>query len=297
MKKTNFLDINLMVPWQNNKEIVFNEAMLKLDAFSFHIAVDEIVSSAPDEVDTASRYIISNGENKNSICYSLSKAKDWKFLKPKNNMIAFVKSESAFFIFLGSWTRMLIRGNQKVVEEDSQILDSSSQDKVQGALTDIEELKVCIEKIKQDLEIVSKAKSKVVLKTDVANADAMNEESDNIESYNQDLHLFQSVGSKNPIKKLSDKKSIYCLHVEGNIAIDFENSKSIVTILIKAEKGYKIEWRGGTFFWEPGLIYDRAQDKSISVLQFFKTSEGFITCAQHLRMGKKNGFWDSNLSI
>jgi hypothetical protein len=92
--------IDLMIPSQINKDVIFNEAIIKLDSFC-NIAAESFILELPLEIIPGILYILSEGPNKHSICYSPSKASGWKIQKPTRNMIYYIKSESNFFCFNG----------------------------------------------------------------------------------------------------------------------------------------------------------------------------------------------------
>ena len=97
---TNNYGIELMIPSQVNKDVIFNEAISKLDGFC-NMVIVSFIDSLPLELTIRSLHIISNGIDKNSICYCPSNASGWKLLKPTPNMIFYVKSERNFFCFNG----------------------------------------------------------------------------------------------------------------------------------------------------------------------------------------------------
>ncbi len=98
--QTNNYGIDLMIPSQVNKDVIFNESIIKLDSFC-NIAVNSFEPNIPEELRVGEMQIISEGENKNSICYCPSKASGWKLLKPTKNMIFYIKQERNFFCFNG----------------------------------------------------------------------------------------------------------------------------------------------------------------------------------------------------
>ncbi|RTK92641.1 MAG: hypothetical protein EKK61_03395 [Rickettsiales bacterium] len=97
--KTNNLNIEMMVPSQLNKDIIFNESMLKLDCFS-NLGVTGFIDSLSEDIDVNEKYIIKYGEHKNKICYRSSEFKPISFLEPKKGMIIYIPDQ-AFFCFDG----------------------------------------------------------------------------------------------------------------------------------------------------------------------------------------------------
>ena len=92
--------IDLMIPSQINKDVIFNEAISKIDNFC-NIAIHSFITDRPREQNIGSIHIISGGDNKNSICYCPSKASGWKIQQPVQNMIFFVITERRFVYFNG----------------------------------------------------------------------------------------------------------------------------------------------------------------------------------------------------
>lgn len=102
--KTNNLSIELMVPSQLNKDIIFNESMLKLDCFS-NLGITGFIDSVDEDITVNEKYIIKYGEHQNKICYRASEIKPVSFLEPKKNMIVYVLDQ-AFFCFDGfNWKK------------------------------------------------------------------------------------------------------------------------------------------------------------------------------------------------
>jgi hypothetical protein len=100
--RTNNYGIDLMIPSAVSKDVIFNEAVSKFDSFC-NIAVEDFIIELPLEVIPGVIYILSEGPNKNSICYSPSKASGWKRQNPIRNMIFYIKSERNFFCFNGEY--------------------------------------------------------------------------------------------------------------------------------------------------------------------------------------------------
>jgi hypothetical protein len=87
-----------MTPMQTNKEIVFNEAILKLDGFC-NAVIKSFVAEIPSQYEIGDKYILSEGENRNNICYIFAEASGWQQLQPKKGMIFFCEQlgETIFF--------------------------------------------------------------------------------------------------------------------------------------------------------------------------------------------------------
>ncbi|MEY3197357.1 MAG: hypothetical protein RLZZ59_728 [Pseudomonadota bacterium] len=103
---TNNYSMDLMTPSQPNKDVVFNEAITKLDSFC-GIVVSSFEGSVPASITIGAVHIISSGSDKYKICYCPSAASGWRIQEPKEGMIFFVKSENGFFCFNGaSWEKV-----------------------------------------------------------------------------------------------------------------------------------------------------------------------------------------------
>ena len=92
MKTFNY-GIDLMLPMQTDKEIIFNEAQIKFDVFC-NMSVMEIVDQLPSACNAGDKYIL-----KNQIAYCASASKSWQYLIPQDGMIIFLKSKRSFLIY------------------------------------------------------------------------------------------------------------------------------------------------------------------------------------------------------
>lgn len=99
MQTTNY-GIDLMLPSQANKDVVFNEAITKIDAFC-NFAINSFEGKVPAKLNVGAMHIVCEGSHAMSICYCPSEAAGWKIQKPKKGMIFFVRSENKLFYFDG----------------------------------------------------------------------------------------------------------------------------------------------------------------------------------------------------
>lgn len=97
---TNNYGIDLMLPFQANKDVLFNEAIVKFDSFC-NFAITSFIDKIPSKLTVGSMHIITDGEYKMSICYCPSEACGWKIQAAKKGMVFFVQSENRFFHFEG----------------------------------------------------------------------------------------------------------------------------------------------------------------------------------------------------
>jgi hypothetical protein len=89
-----------MVPSQINKEIVFNEAILKLDGFC-NASIKGFTDTIPSSGATGDKYILKTGEHQNYICYFFAETSGWQLLSPKQGMIFFCEQLKQFIYFDG----------------------------------------------------------------------------------------------------------------------------------------------------------------------------------------------------
>ncbi len=97
MKTTNF-SMDLMVPSQSNKDIVFNEALLKIDSF-MNFSVVDFIDYKPEQLKNGEKFIISSGEHKDKICYKPLNSKVVLLQEPKLGMVVFIIKTRCFLIF------------------------------------------------------------------------------------------------------------------------------------------------------------------------------------------------------
>lgn len=99
-------NIKFMTPQQLNKDLVFNEAILKLDGFCSH-AIKGFVDAVPQEFVIGDKYIINQGQMKNNICYIFSQSSGWQFLSPKEGMVFFCSELGQMILFDGQeWQKI-----------------------------------------------------------------------------------------------------------------------------------------------------------------------------------------------
>ena len=96
--KTHNFKLDLMVPMQTDKEVIFNESLSVLDEFC-NTSVICFASESPAKANPHQKYIIDSGSNKNSICFCVDESKNWQFLPPFQGMVIFIQKNNDFFIF------------------------------------------------------------------------------------------------------------------------------------------------------------------------------------------------------
>lgn len=96
--KTPFYEIDLMIPLQLNKDVVFNESLLKLDSL-INPCVKDFLPQMPELLNVGDKFIITQGDDKNKICYRPSEAKQIAIYQPKDGMITYVFNKKSFYVF------------------------------------------------------------------------------------------------------------------------------------------------------------------------------------------------------
>ena len=110
--ETNNFAINLMIPGQAEKDVVFNESILLIDQF-LNNSVNGFTPDIPESLKVGEKLIISDGKRKNQICFLSHDSKEIEFLKAKDNTIVFAKEQKCFFLFdTDSWVKINLGSGQ-----------------------------------------------------------------------------------------------------------------------------------------------------------------------------------------
>lgn len=120
--KTHHYNIDLMVPMQTDKEILFNEAQVKIDSFC-NASVRGFIAHAPDTAPVVGdKYILSAGTNSGYICYCANLSKGWQMLEPQIGMIIFVCEANSFFIFNNDnkWLKVIGANREDAAQYEAQ---------------------------------------------------------------------------------------------------------------------------------------------------------------------------------
>lgn len=94
--QTKQLNIELMNDNQANKELIFNEAMIKLDSLS-NIAINDFAYEK--DISDDQNYILLDEENKNKISFKNINSDKRQHFIPNNIFIVFVLKKEKFYIF------------------------------------------------------------------------------------------------------------------------------------------------------------------------------------------------------
>ncbi|MGC0372019.1 MAG: hypothetical protein DGJ47_000723 [Rickettsiaceae bacterium] len=99
--KTSNLNLNLMIPSQVNKDITYNESMLKLDCFANN-SINGFITEKPSNLEVGEKYILLSGEDKNIIYYRSHESKNILEHKPSKGMTMFLINKNKFIFFNGN---------------------------------------------------------------------------------------------------------------------------------------------------------------------------------------------------
>lgn len=105
--------LELMVPNQYNKDITYNESILKIDQF-LNFSVIAIIEKLPEKLDVGEKYILSEGDYKNYIAYLPHESKKVQYLEPQNGMVVFCLKNNSFLSYNNNkWNEATTTSNSK----------------------------------------------------------------------------------------------------------------------------------------------------------------------------------------
>lgn len=109
--KTKTYNLELILPDQLNKEVFFNENLGVIDSFCNN-SIEAFVPSAPASTHKDKKFIITQGEHRNKICYATFPNKDWRYLTPTIGMTFFCYEQKNFTYFNGSeWIMQVVKSD------------------------------------------------------------------------------------------------------------------------------------------------------------------------------------------
>ena len=97
--KTTCFSMDLMVPGQINKDVTFNESLLKIDSF-LNFTVNGFIEDIPDNLAIGEKYIISTGEYTDHICYMSHESKGTQYFLPTQGMLVFSLKSHNFLLYI-----------------------------------------------------------------------------------------------------------------------------------------------------------------------------------------------------
>lgn len=140
MKTTNF-HMDLMIPNQSNKDVVFNESLLTIDNF-MKLSINGFITTPPTSLAVGEKYIITTGEHKDRICYRVHASKAIQYCVPSKGMMFYLDEAHNFILYNGDeWLEINANHNSNDgAASASESRDSSSNFPVAKNFTGINEL-------------------------------------------------------------------------------------------------------------------------------------------------------------
>lgn len=112
-QNTNYFDIKLLKYNQVQKEIIVNEALMKIDALISRCA-KSFISSIDELMNENDIYIVAEnptGECSNKAHHIMYYANGWRYVNPKKGLIFWIDAYQSNFIFDGNTWRLMSRGS------------------------------------------------------------------------------------------------------------------------------------------------------------------------------------------
>lgn len=98
--------MDLMIPNQANKDVVFNESLLVIDNF-LNLTINGFSDIIPDNLKSGEKYIITNGEHKDHICYKTHESKNIEYFIPSPGTLFFLIETHDFMLYNGNdWEKI-----------------------------------------------------------------------------------------------------------------------------------------------------------------------------------------------
>lgn len=109
MKKSNFCDLDFMMPNEINKEVKFNQNIKKIDGFLV-LSAEDFVKEVPQglNIGSSNKYIIDNKQLNyhNHIAYKIYGTGSWEYLRIPEGFTLYVIKQGSFYIFKNSkWSK------------------------------------------------------------------------------------------------------------------------------------------------------------------------------------------------
>ena len=92
--------MDLMVPNQVNKDVVFNESLLTIDNF-LGSTLNGFIDNVPENLTAGEKYIITIGDHKNHICYKAHESKGITYFIPQKGALFFLLENRNFVLYNG----------------------------------------------------------------------------------------------------------------------------------------------------------------------------------------------------
>lgn len=111
--KTTCFNMDLMVPNQINKDVIFNESLLKIDSF-LNFTVNGFIEDIPDNLGIGEKYIITSGKYIDHICYISHESKGVQYFLPKQGMLVFSLKTHNFLLYINNqWQEIQLNSNNE----------------------------------------------------------------------------------------------------------------------------------------------------------------------------------------
>ena len=138
---TNNFKIPLLFQNQAHKDIVFNEALSKIDSLIHLSVIDIFINSEPENIKDGDSYIISNNPNdifSNHSCKIAYYNIGWKFITPTEGMRVWVQSKKSLYIYIeNNWIKF---DNTATKDSDTNVFNSLA---VNTNISDSHKLAIC----------------------------------------------------------------------------------------------------------------------------------------------------------
>jgi hypothetical protein len=109
--QTSSINLQLMNENQLNKELIFNEAMVKIDSL-INLVVEDFITE--ENINNNSNYIIEDGENKNKISFINVNSNSRQYFLPQKMIVIFVLKKNSFYIFNNdNWSKIYVNSNNE----------------------------------------------------------------------------------------------------------------------------------------------------------------------------------------
>lgn len=126
--KTNNYQFDLMHQGQEQKDVIYNETVLKIDSM-LNLNVLSLKEAPPQIMTYGEKYLITGGDHKNKICYFAHESKGTQYISPQNNMIIYLMSDDCFMKFTeNEWQKTITIAEQKFVGTSNDFVISGGAD-------------------------------------------------------------------------------------------------------------------------------------------------------------------------
>jgi hypothetical protein len=103
--------MDLMIPNQVNKDVVFNESLLTIDNF-LGITLNGFMDNVPENLAAGEKYIITIGDHKNHICYKAHESKGITYFIPQKGALFFLLENCNFVLYNGdTWENIQLNSS------------------------------------------------------------------------------------------------------------------------------------------------------------------------------------------